>query len=171
MGFPITRKSVKSSAASHQSRTLLLCVQCPSCKMQPSPRPSTSALRAARAYDVSPNPWNVVKAQRALTLLIDSISPRFNGPRNTTGCGDEGLLCSSSERPLPSSIACCLCGKKHPPKRGSFCTETLATWLLVSWLATVVESEIRRTSSLFVLYLVQARLQCLRKCFPRCCVA
>ena len=55
------------------------------CKMQKSPRPNTSALRTTRAYDVSPNPWNVVKAQRALTLLIDSISPRFNGPRNTTG--------------------------------------------------------------------------------------
>ena len=44
------------------------------------------------------------------------------------------VLCSSSERPLPSSIACCLCGKKHPDKRGSgpFCSKTLATWLLVS---------------------------------------
>ena len=66
---------------------------------------STPALRAARAYDVSSNPWNAVKVQRALTLLIDSISPLFSGPRNTTCC-EEGLLCSSSERPLPSSIAC-----------------------------------------------------------------
>ena len=49
-------------------------------------RLSASALRAARAYDVSPNPWNVVKAQRALTQLIDSISPRFNGLRNTMCC-------------------------------------------------------------------------------------
>ena len=86
--FPCHEGVCKSRAASHQSRTLPMCAQCPPCKMQPSPRPNTSALRAARAYDVSPNPWNAVKVQRALTLLIDSISPRSSGPRNTTCCGD-----------------------------------------------------------------------------------
>ena len=96
-GFPLTRNPEKSRAASHRTRTLLQDASV-----------ATSALQAARACEVSPNHQNAVKVPRAFTLQIHSINLRFSGPRNTTCCGDEGLLCSSSERSLPSSIACCL---------------------------------------------------------------
>ena len=64
-----------SRAAPHQSRTLPLCAQCPSCMMQTSSLPSTSAL---------PNPQNALKVPRALTPhqsrdSTDSIVLRFSG--------------------------------------------------------------------------------------------
>ena len=119
-----------------------------------------------------PNPQNAVKFR---------VHSRYRSTRST---------CASVGREMQLAVAtkdCCApranahyrqvllaaCGKKHLNKRGSgpFCTETLATWLLASCLATVVAMENRRTSSLFVLYLVSARLQCLQHCFRRCCVA
>ena len=55
--------------------------------------------------------------------------PTLQWVGKTTCSGGGGLVCSSCERSLPSSIGWCLCGRRHPGKRGSghFCTETLLT--------------------------------------------